>query len=233
MADILTVIFVAAGAQLAVLPGEKVQLIIASLSTRYHPILVVSAAGTAFAGWTVLEIQFGNAIQNAIPGLYLDLITAGMFGVFALLLWRSVPERRADSEKREAKAFTETGDLDVSLFGRKIPNRFGGFLPIFVLMAAGEFGDKTQLITITLAGRFGAHPGIWIGEMIVIVPVSLANAYFFHTFAHRFNRRKAYITGAVIFAFFAIDTLLAVGTGLSVWESVVDTISGIVRSVLG
>lgn len=233
MTDILTVILVAAGAQLAVLPGEKVQLIIASLSTRYHPILVVSAAGTAFAGWTVLEIQFGNAIQNAIPGLYLDLITAGMFGVFALLLWRSVPERGTDSEKSEAGEFTETGDLDVSLFGRQIPNRFGGFLPIFVLMAAGEFGDKTQLITITLAGRFGAHPGIWIGEMIVIVPVSLANAYFFHTFAHRFNRRKAHIAGAVIFAFFAVDTLLAVGTGLSVWESVVDTIPRIVTSVLG
>jgi putative Ca2+/H+ antiporter (TMEM165/GDT1 family) len=67
--------------------------------------------------------------------------------------------------------------------------------------------------------------------MIVIIPVSLANAYFFHTFAHRFNRRKAHIAGAVIFAFFAGDTLLAVGTGLSVWESVVDTIPRIVTSV--
>ena len=91
MADLLTVVVVAAGAQLAVLPGEKVQFIIASLSTRYHPLLVVSAAGTAFAGWTALEILFGNALQSVIPGVYLDLITVVLFAVFAVLLWRSMP----------------------------------------------------------------------------------------------------------------------------------------------
>lgn len=232
MADFLTVVIVAAGAQLAVLPGEKVQLIIASLSARYHPMLVVAAAGTAFAGWTALEILFGNAIQNVVPGLYLDLITAALFLVFAVLLWRSMPEAGDQSVTTDGGALTAGEDLDVSLFGRDVPNALGGFLPIFAMMAAGEFGDKTQLITITLAARFGAHPGIWVGEMLVIIPVSLANAYFFHTFSHKFDVRKAHMIGAGLFVFFAADTLLAVTTGFSVWETIVDSAAGLLQSLI-
>lgn len=232
MADIITVIIVAAGAQLAVLPGEKVQLIIASLSTRYHPLLVVSAAGSAFAGWTALEIQFGSAIQSALPELYLDLITAALFVLFAVLLWRSIPEEGEQPHATDGGTLDATSDLDVSLFGHQVPDVFGGFLPIFAMMAAGEFGDKTQLITITLAAQYGAHPGIWVGEMLVIIPVSLANAYFFHTFSHRFDVRKAHIFGAAVFAFFAADTLLAVGTGFSVWETIVGTVAETIGGVV-
>jgi putative Ca2+/H+ antiporter (TMEM165/GDT1 family) len=232
MAELLTVIIVAAGAQLAVLPGEKVQLIIASLSTRYHPLLVVSAAGTSFAGWTALEILFGNAIQETIPGLYLDLLTAVLFAMFAVLLWRSIPEPEERPAATDGGTLDAVDDLDVTLFGREVPNALGGFVPIFAMMAAGEFGDKTQLITITLAAQYGAHPGIWIGEMLVIIPVSLANAYFFHTFSHKFDVRKAHMAGALIFAFFAADTLLAVATGFSVWETVVSTISETLLALL-
>ncbi len=231
MADLLTVVVVAAGAQLAVLPGEKVQFIIASLSTRYHPLLVVSAAGTAFAGWTALEILFGNALQSVIPGVYLDLITVVLFAVFAVLLWRSMPDSGEEPVTTDGGNVAVGHDLDVTLFGREVPNVLGGFLPIFVMMAAGEFGDKTQLITITLAARYGAHPGIWLGEMLVIIPVSLANAYFFHTFSHRFDVRKAHMFGAALFAFFAADTLLAVTTGFSVWETVVNSLADVVTSL--
>lgn len=231
MADLLTVVVVAAGAQLAVLPGEKVQFIIASLSTRYHPLLVVSAAGAAFAGWTALEILFGNALQSVIPGVYLDLITVVLFAVFAVLLWRSMPAPGEEPVTTDGGSVAAGHDLDVTLFGREVPNVLGGFLPIFVMMAAGEFGDKTQLITITLAARYGAHPGIWLGEMLVIIPVSLANAYFFHTFSHKFDLRKAHMFGAALFAFFAADTLLAVTTGFSVWETVVNSLADVVTSL--
>ena len=227
MADWLTVVIVAAGAQLAVLPGEKVQFIIASLSTKYHPLLVVSAAGTAFAGWTALEILFGNAIQQVLPGVYLDLFTVALFALFAVLLLRSAPAADARPATTDGGTFTAAEDLDVSLFGRDVPNVFGGFLPIFAMMAAGEFGDKTQLVTIGLAAQYGAHPGIWVGEMLAIIPVSLANAYFFHTFSHKFDARKAHFFGAALFAFFAADTLMAVTIGFSVWETVVGAAAGV------
>jgi putative Ca2+/H+ antiporter (TMEM165/GDT1 family) len=93
------------------------------------------------------------------------------------------------------------------------------------MMATGEFGDKTQLVTIGLAAQYSAGSAIWLGEMLAIIPVSLLNAFFFHRFSGRFNVRKAHITGAVLFFFFGTDTLLAMATGFSVWETAVSTAS--------
>ena len=234
MTGFWTIVAVAAVAQLTVLPGEKVQFIIAGLSTRYSPVMVVGAAGSAFAGWTAVEIAFGEAIQRLLPGIALDAITAGLFLLFAVLLFRSAP---ADGE---LSASTDGGLASVDAFDRidtgfsagslEVGGRFGRVLTIFAMMAAGEFGDKTQLVTVGLAVQYGATPAIWLGEMGVIVPVSLANAYFFHTFAHKFDVRKAHYAGAAIFAFFGLDTVLAITTGFSIWETVVGAVS---RAVVG
>jgi putative Ca2+/H+ antiporter (TMEM165/GDT1 family) len=212
-------------AQLAVLPGEKVQLIIAGLSTKYNPLIVVSAAGTAFAGWTAVEIVVGEALTRLLPGTVLNGFTAAMLALFAVLLYRSMPDK-----DDEGNIETVEGGLQVSVpfVNRDVPDVLGGFLPIFAMMAVGEFGDKTQLITITLAANYGATSAIWFGEMAAIIPVSLVNALFFYRFSHTFDLRKAHIFGAVVFAFFALDTVLSMATGFSVWETVVGFVSGAV-----
>jgi putative Ca2+/H+ antiporter (TMEM165/GDT1 family) len=225
--EILAVAFVA---QLAVLPGEKVQFIIAGLSTRYNPLVVVAAAGSAFAGWTALELLFGQALQRVFPPLVLDAITAGLFVLFAVLLYRSAPGAGERPVAERAAAETDGGTVAPTVdlpFGFELSEdgRLGAFLPIFAMMAAGEFGDKTQLVTIGLAAQYGAHPAIWAGEMLAIIPVSLANAFFFHRFSHRFDARKAHFAGAALFAFFGLDTVLSILTGFSIWETVVSAVA--------
>ena len=243
--EILIVAFVA---QLAVLPGEKVQFMIAALSTRYDPKVVVAAAGSAFAGWTAVEIAFGQALQSALPGVVLDAVTATLFFVFAYLLYRSMPERDAERTAPDSGSADGDGPADdgdhvpdadavdpdyVDLDSVALPgplDRFegslGGFLPIFALMATGEFGDKTQLVTIGLAVQYGATSAIWVGEMLAIIPISLANAYFFHTFAHRFDMRRAHVASAALFAFFGADTVLSIVADVSVWETFIDAVTG-------
>ncbi len=233
------VVVIAFVAQLTVLPGEKVQFIIAGLSTRYHPLLVVGAAASAFAGWTAVEILAGSALQRALPGVALDALTAALFLLFAVLLFRSAPSPGASPVTDERPA-TDGGaagpdDLavEIPLVGGEIPEGAAGFLPIFGLMAVGEFGDKTQLITIALAAEYGATSAIWAGEMLAIVPVSLANAYFFHHFSGRFNARKAHLAAAGLFAFFGLDTLLDIVVGVSVWEQVVGTLADLLLALAG
>ncbi|MFB6157824.1 MAG: TMEM165/GDT1 family protein [Haloferacaceae archaeon] len=224
-------------AQLSVLPGEKVQFIIAGLSTRYNPLLVVAAAGTAFAGWTALEIAFGSYLQQVLPGIVLDVLTALLFLLFAAMLLRSAPAPDADATETDGGMLIgNEGELDVRVpaLDWRVPNVFGGFLPIFAMMAFGEFGDKTQLITIGLATQYAAFPtAIWVGEMAAIIPVSLANALFFHRFTHRFDLRKAHLAGAALFAFFGLDTLQAKVTGVSAWETVVSTAAELLLAVVG
>ena len=230
-AEILVIAFVT---QLAVLPGEKVQLIIAGLSTRYDPKVVVAAAGSAFAGWTAIEILFGRALQSALPPVALDVMTAVLFLTFATLLYRSAP---SGSPEAGVAAETDGGvaalaDVDLPGPVDRYAGSFGGFLPIFALMVTGEFGDKTQLVTIGLAVQYGATSAIWAGEMLAIIPVSLANAYLFHTFAHRVDMRKAHFASAALFAFFGADTVLSIATGFSVWETVVEAASAAVVGLL-
>ncbi|PSP93608.1 hypothetical protein BRC91_08400 [Halobacteriales archaeon QS_4_62_28] len=238
MTGFVEIVVIAMIAQLAVLPGEKVQFIIAGLSTRYNPLVVVAAAGTAFAGWTALEIYFGAAIKAALPGLSLDVLTAALFLLFAILLVRSAPEPGASSQSAKTDGGTVAAKLPetITLYGTDIelsvPDRFGSFVPIFLLMAAGEFGDKTQLITITLAANYGATAAIWAGEMLAIIPVSLANAYFFYTFSNRFDVRKAHLGGAALFAFFGGDTVLSALTGFSIWETIVGIATEAVLALL-
>lgn len=229
--EILTVAFVA---QLAVLPGEKGQFIIAALSTRFHPLLVVGAAGTAFAGWTVLEIWFGAAVADILPRIYLDGLTALLFLMFAGLLVRTAPESGGQWDATPDGGNIETvTPIERSILGIELPKQLGGFLPIFLLMASGEFGDKTQLITIGLAAQYGAHPGIWAGEMLAIIPVSLLNAYFFHRFSQRINVRKVHYAGAFLFLFFAGDLILQITVGFSVWETLIQQVASMILGLVG
>ncbi|MFB6110887.1 MAG: TMEM165/GDT1 family protein [Halodesulfurarchaeum sp.] len=216
-------------AQLAVLPGEKVQFIIAGLSTRYSPWLVVAAAGSAFALWTAIEILVGGALKGVLPQVYLDLFTASLFLLFAVLLWRSKPDGATPDE---ADLGADSGGMDVTILGYEVPRRFGGFLPIFAMMFAGEFGDKTQLVTIGLASQFGATAAIWVGEMAAIIPVSMLNAFFFHRFSRYFDLHVAHYVGAGLFAFFGVDTLLSVVVGISIWEQVTGWLTHVLLALL-
>jgi putative Ca2+/H+ antiporter (TMEM165/GDT1 family) len=231
MSGFLEIMVIAMTTQLAVLPGEKVQFLISGLSTRYNPLVVVAAAGTAFAGWTALEIWFGQAVQNALPGIYLDVITAALFLFFAVALWRSAPTPEEQPLDTDGSGVQAVDGYELPVIGT-VPTTLGSFLPIFSMMAVGEFGDKTQLVTIGLAIQYGAHPAIWVGEMLAIIPVSLANAVFFYRFSHRFDLRKAHLIGAGLFAFFGLDTVLSITVGVSIWERIVGTLSTAVLGLL-
>ena len=209
------VVLIAFVSQLAVLPGEKVQFMIAALSTRYDPRVVVAAAGTAFAGWTALEIAFGRLLQVVLSPLVLDLITVTLFYAFAIILYRSAPS--------SSRGAADGGVLDVESIPlprvlERYRTRVGGFLPIFALTATGEFGDKTQLVTIGLAVQYGATSAIWVGEMLAIIPVSLLNAYAFHRLAGRIDTRLLHYGSALLFVAFGTDVVIALLFGVSPFD---------------
>ncbi len=190
--------------QLLALPGEKGQIIIAALATKYSPYIVVAGAATAFGGWTMLEILLGNALQGALPVIVLDGITAGLFFVFAaLILYTSVLDDDSTEPIIVEPSLPSLGPLDGIL--DVVPDRYAGFIPSFSLLVVGEFGDKTQLITIGLAVQYGANPAIWFGEMLAIIPVSLLTAVFFSRTSRYINTRWVRYAAASIFVLIGAD----------------------------
>lgn len=201
MVEFVAVVTTAFVLQLLALPGEKAQIVIAALATRYDPYAVVAGATTAFAGWTALEILVGNALRDALPRVVLDAITGALFVVFAALLLYASRDGAADLAPRSVTdgGYRLSGVLPLE------PGRLNGFVPSLSLVGFGEVGDKTQLVTIGLAAQYGAHPGIWVGEMLAIVPVSLATALFFDRLAGRFDTAWLYRISAAVFVLFAAD----------------------------
>lgn len=201
MVEFVAVVTTAFALQLLALPGEKAQVVIAGLATRYDPYAVVAGAATAFAGWTAVEIVVGNALRGALPQVALDSITGALFVVFAVLLLYA---SRDGTGELAPRSVTDGGYRLSSALPIE-PGYLNGFAPSFSLVAFGEVGDKTQLVTIGLAAQYGAHPGIWVGEMLAIIPVSLATALFFDRLAGRFDTAWLHRLSAAVFVLFAAD----------------------------
>ena len=225
MATFLEVVIAAATLQALVVPGEKVQMIIAGLSTKYRPLPVVAGAALAFGAWTALEVAFGETLQGALPAFYLDAVTAGLFVLFALLLVRAGLGVGGEGSTSESGETLPDGGTETRVDGRlarmdaHLPDGAEGFFPAFSASAFGEFGDKTQLVTIGLAAQYGAHPGIWLGEMLVIVPMSAFTAFVFNRGARRLtdtHRRWLFYGSALLFLAFAADIAASYWFGVSV-----------------
>jgi putative Ca2+/H+ antiporter (TMEM165/GDT1 family) len=182
-------------------------------------------------GLDAIEVVLGETIQRALSAVVLDGVTAALFFLFGVLLVRSAPGR-AETDGGVAEVTAPAVDAELDLLGRAVEGPVGRFLAIFAMMAAGEFGDRTQLVTTGLAVQYGATPAIWLGETLVIVPVGLANAYLFHRFAGRIDLRLAHYAGAALFSFFGADTVLALVTGVSVGETAVTWVAEVVASLV-
>jgi putative Ca2+/H+ antiporter (TMEM165/GDT1 family) len=98
-------------------------------------------------------------------------------------------------------------DGPLSRFVGRIDRRgaHGGYVAALSAMGVAEFGDKTQLVTIGLAVQYGAHPAIWVGEMLAIVPVSLGVAILFDRSARLLDRAWIHYAAAATFLLFAAD----------------------------
>jgi putative Ca2+/H+ antiporter (TMEM165/GDT1 family) len=203
--------------QLLALPGEKGQLVIAGLATTYNPYLVVAGAATAFGGWTVLEVLLGEALRGALPVVYLDVATAGLFVLFAVWILYNGSVLSGDTDTGgEGTDFREAATTDGGVSGdTSLTSNWEGYFSSFSAMAVAEFGDKTQLITISLAATYGAHPAIWLGEMAAIVPVSTLTAVTFARTTQYLNMTWIRRGAAAMFLLFAGDIASKYAFGVS------------------
>jgi Ca2+/H+ antiporter, TMEM165/GDT1 family len=146
----------AAATFVAVLPAElpdKTILACLILSSRYRPSVVFSGAAAAFLAQVVLTVAAGGAL-SLLPHHIVEACAAGAFAVGAVLLWRQKGEEAED-------------DDDAGQDGLR-----SGFWPVFgtafAVVFLAEFGDLTQLVTISLAARFHDPVSVGIGATLAL-----------------------------------------------------------------
>lgn len=157
----LAALFLTFGAIFLVELPDKTFLATLVLATRYRPILVWIGVGAAFAVQTTVAVVVGQAV-SFLPDVVVQVAAAVLFLIGAFLLFREAREHQKGAEEDEedyaAKAAPATG--------------FRAVLASFLVLFAAEWGDLSQLLTISLVARYEAPLEVWIGALAALLTVS-------------------------------------------------------------
>ena len=132
------------------------------LTTRYRGLHVWIGVGLAFLVQTLIAVTVGKAV-TFLPEDLVHGIAGLIFLAGAVVLFREAPKADAEEQETEAEfaaktTVTKTGGAAV--------------LASFLLLFAAEWGDLSQLLTISLVGRYDDPVAVFIGAWSALLVVS-------------------------------------------------------------
>ena len=158
----LAVIAVAFGAIFLVELPDKTFVAALVLATRYRPAAVWVGVGLAFLVQTAIACTVGQVVTY-LPQEVVELVAALIFLTGAVLLLREAPKadavEAATEEEYAAKASSPKAGL-------------AAVAASFLVLFAAEWGDLSQLLTISLVGRFHDAWSVFVGAWGALLLVS-------------------------------------------------------------
>jgi len=158
----LAVIAIAFGAIFVVELPDKTFIAALVLSTRYRPLAVWVGVGAAFLVQTLIAVTVGRAV-TFLPHELVQAVAAAIFAAGAVLLVRAAP--RADAEEAESEQ-EYASKTTVARTGIRAATAS------FVVLFAAEWGDLSQLLTISLVGRYHHPVSVFVGAWVALLTVS-------------------------------------------------------------
>ena len=137
---------------------DKTFLATLVLATRYRPVLVWLGVGAAFAVQTTIAVLLGHA-ASLLPQDLVRVVALLMFLAGAVLLVR---EGRSHQQASEAELVREVTDV----------TGLRAVLASFLVLFAAEWGDLSQLLTISLVARYQAPGSVFVGALGALLLVS-------------------------------------------------------------
>ena len=172
--------------------GDKTQLLALGLAARFRRpwpivagILVATIANHAVAGLA------GAWFAHLLEGPWLRWIIAGSF--VAVGIWALFPDRFEDDDKPAME-------------------RYGAFLTTTIAFFFVEIGDKTQIATVALAGRFAADvAAVVAGTTIGMILANAPAVWLGDKLAHRLPLKLIRICAAGVFVVLGIAAFFMLG----------------------
>ena len=158
----LAVIAIAFGAIFLVELPDKTFVAALVLATRYRPAAVWVGVGLAFLVQTAIACTVGQVVTY-LPHTLVEAVAGLIFLVGAILLLREAPKANA------AEAETEEE------FAAKASSPKSGLAAVgasFLVLFAAEWGDLSQLLTISLVGRYHQPWSVFVGAWGALLVVS-------------------------------------------------------------
>jgi Ca2+/H+ antiporter, TMEM165/GDT1 family len=158
----LAVLALTFGAIFVVELPDKTFIAALVLSTRYRPLLVWIGVGLAFFVQCLIAVSLGQA-ASLLPKEVVQGVAAAIFLVGAVLLFREAPKADAEEAETEEEFAAKAGDPRTGL--KAIGTSF-------LVLFAAEWGDLSQLLTISLVGKYGEPVSVFLGAWGALLAVS-------------------------------------------------------------
>lgn len=149
--------------------GDKSQLLLLGFAARYRPLKVVLGAAIAIALLQAVSVGLGRAAGALLPERLIAIAAGALFIVFGVVTWRSATG--AEDGEEPSRTFA-----------------LGPVLTVAAAVLLAELGDKTQLMTVSIAadpaaavrtlgalaegihapeaGRLATAFGVWLGSSL-------------------------------------------------------------------
>jgi len=128
--------------------GDKTQLVALAFATRYKTSIVLVGVFVATILVHLLSVFIGEAAGLFIPIFWIKLAAGIAFVIFGL--WTIRGDELDDEDK-----LTES--------------RWGPLLTVGITFFLAELGDKTMLMTVTIASQQHSFVGVWLGSTVGMV----------------------------------------------------------------
>jgi len=158
--------------------GDKTQLIVFNLALEYKKFYKVGIGVTiGFVILVTIGVFFGAVITRFIPLFLISIVSGIVFLLIGLLealnlknLYLEHKKRKITSieDNQEMKKSQNDKDLSKKLSKLRDNPYLAGFVYIFLM----ELGDKTQILTITLASIYPFPIEVWLGAFLALVSVA-------------------------------------------------------------
>jgi len=158
----LGVIAIAFGAIFLVELPDKTFIAALVLSTRYRAWAVWAGVGLAFLIQTVIACTVGGLV-TLLPNRLVEVVAGLIFLAGGILLLREAPT--ADAEEAETE----------EEYAAKASSPKSGLAAVgasFLVLFAAEWGDLSQLLTISLVGRYHNAVSVFVGAWGALLVVS-------------------------------------------------------------
>jgi len=132
------------------------------LSTRYKPLAVWVGVGLAFLVQTLIAVLAGH-LTTYLPDSLIKSIALAIFLIGGVLLIRSAPGAEAEEKEQEEEYAAMAVDSRTGL---------KAVTASFLVLFAAEWGDLSQLLTISMVAKYGEPLSVFIGAWGALLAVS-------------------------------------------------------------
>jgi len=189
--------------------GDKTQLIVFNLALEYKKFYKVGIGVTVgFALLVSIGVFFGAIITQFVPLFIISIASGIVFIIIGVIEARNL--KRLYLERKKSKYNDTDNELEDS---SEIPKKFhklkkNPYLAGFIFIVLMELGDKTQILTITLASIYTFPIEVWLGAFLALISVAWIGILFGAFIARKVSKFYLKLISTSIFIIVGILILI-------------------------